>query len=657
MVFSSRRTNRKSGQKKHKKKKSKNRKTYKWAFFSGVLKWGILLTVWAAVITSFSVLWIARDIPAIIAETDFSPAPSISILDRNGNLVRRYGSLRGQSVTVNDVPDHLIHAVLAIEDRRFYEHSGIDLQGLARALIANIRAGEFVQGGSTITQQLAKNMFLTQERKITRKIKEMILALWLEKTMEKDEILSAYLNRVYMGSGVYGVEAAAKEYFNKNVSELTVSESAVLAGLLKAPSVFSPNASPFRAQKRARVVLNAMRDIGYVDDRTVNDAQTPLPVPDKKPGAFESSAYFADWIINRVHAMVGVQEGDLFITTTLDRNIQTQAARSLTQNLKQKNQDIQGAVIVTDHEGAIRAMVGGRNYNASQFNRATQAKRQPGSAFKPLLYLTALEKGWEPSDTLLDALIEDRKYSPRNFDGYYHGDVTVETALAQSLNTAAVRLMDYVSPSAVIEKSRKMGIRSRLRNDLSLALGTSEISLLELTAAYSIIAREGRYVNPYGVVRIENKNGDILFETTRSASGYQVADREASRKLQSMMRQVIKDGTGKSIDVPFDAAGKTGTSQNSRDAWFVGFTPAHTIGIWLGKDNNTPMQNVTGSTLPAYIWEDIAHGIYEGGDERMTGYFEQDSSKRKGGFGSLLKKLFSEGKNPSGSSGDLNLNN
>ncbi|MEM7679599.1 MAG: PBP1A family penicillin-binding protein [Pseudomonadota bacterium] len=579
--------------------------------FRAVIKWLFILGLWAGIFLAGLITYYASELPDITKQATFDYRFSISIKSADGSLLARYGDIRGENIAVEDLPSDLIYAVLSIEDRRFYQHFGIDPYGLARAFVANILAGRTVQGGSTITQQLAKNLFLSRERTLKRKAQEALLALWLESELTKDEILSAYLNRVYLGAGTYGVDAAAKLYFQKSVRDLNLKEAAIMAGLLKAPSRYSPKNNPDLAAQRARVVLSAMVDAGFLleEDAGISTAVTEEDGPTSNIVHANSKRYFTDWIMEELDQLVGTPNENIIVETTLDPIIQTKAQERLSATIQSYKQDFkldQGAVLVMRHDGAVLGMVGGNNYAETQFNRTTQAIRQPGSAFKPILFMTALEEGWRANDTIEDALFEeDAEYQPENYSGEYYGEVTLEGALQLSLNTAATRLIMKVGAGPVIRRARMLGIASPLDRDASLALGSSGVTMMELTTAYAAIANGGRLVKPYGISRITNEDGELYFERAEQIKFPRVINEDIAAQMQDMLENVIDNGTGRNAAVPFFAGGKTGTSQNSRDAWFVGFTDEMVGAVWMGHDDNTPMVNTTGGGFPARIWRDV----------------------------------------------------
>ncbi|MDD3183198.1 MAG: PBP1A family penicillin-binding protein [Alphaproteobacteria bacterium] len=567
----------------------------------------VLLMIWGFVAGGGLIAWYAYDMPDIRQVAQPERRPAITLLADDGTVFKRYGDLYGQRVTIKDVPVNLVNAIMAIEDRRFYSHFGIDVFGLLRALVSNVIAGHVVQGGSTITQQLAKNLFLTPQRTTRRKVQEMLLAFWLEHTYTKDQILTAYLNRVYLGSGAYGVDAAADIYFGKPVSALNLRECALIAGLLRAPSRYAPTNDPVQALERAKTVLGAMVDADYITEAEKNSAIDDVPMPRRKPGAGGDGHYYADWIVDQVMALLENAPQDVVVLTTIDLKLQRIAERKLDGVLASEGASKkveEGALVAMTTDGAVRAMVGGRDYGESQFNRATQAMRQPGSSFKPVIYLAALLQGMRPDDTFEDAPIRIGKWTPENYDGKYHGTVSARDALAKSLNTVAVRMMQNVGVSKVINTARMLGVTSDLGADLSLALGTNLVTPLELTGVYAALATGGRAVTPYGIKEIRSRDGKILYHRDDVTFPVTV-NPQAVATLVDMMTGVVTYGTGKRAALDRPVAGKTGTSSDYRDAWFLGFTGDYVTGVWVGNDDNKPMKKVTGGSLPAGLWHDF----------------------------------------------------
>ncbi len=503
------------------------------------------------------------------------------------------------------MPPYLPEAVIAIEDRRFYWHFGFDPVGLARAMVANIRAGHIVEGGSTITQQLAKNLFLTPDRTFERKIQEVILAEWLELRLSKKEILSLYLNRVYLGAGAYGVDAAAHRYFGKSARYVTLAEAAALAGMLKAPSTYSPSNHPQAAEARAQTVLAAMADAGFISARQASLALS-APIKAVSDVAGGSGRYVADWVMDVLPHYIGVHDQDIVVDTTIDLNLQAAAAKAISDTLAENGTQYrvgQGALVAIDPTGAVKALVGGRDYATSPFNRAVDAHRQPGSAFKPFVYLTALEAGLVPETVRIDQPVSINGWQPEDYTKSYRGPVTLATALALSLNSVAAELTAEVGPQAVAATAHRVGITSPLMATPSISLGTSEVTPLELTAAYVPFSNGGRGVIPHVIRRITTTKGKVLYERTGSGPGQVIAPMYVGM-MNAMLEQTLLVGTAKAAQIPgWPAAGKTGTSQDYRDAWFVGYTADLTAGVWFGNDDNSPTKRASGGNLPAITWQ------------------------------------------------------
>jgi penicillin-binding protein 1A len=502
----------------------------------------------------------------------------------------------------------------AIEDRRFYDHFGIDPVGISRALLRDVTGGGGVQGGSTLTQQLAKNLFLTQERTISRKIQEAILALWLERKYSKDQILELYLNRVYFGSGAYGVEAAAQKYFGKSAKAVNLSEAAVLAGLMKSPTRLAPNHNLKGANERAAQVITAMAEQGHITEAMAKLAlANPAKVVQEKGSG--SLNYAADYVMDMLDDTVGAIDEDIVVTTTLDPRLQSAAEHALTDELNAKGAKYnveQGALVSLDTDGGVKALVGGRNYAESQFNRAIAAKRQPGSAFKPFVYLAAMEKGLKPTDLREDAPISVKGWNPENYERGYLGPVTLTKALSMSLNTVAVRLCLEVGPKAVVRVAHRLGILSDLSPNASIALGTSEVTPLELVSAYDAFANGGIGVRPYVIMTVRTANGRLLYRRHPYNYGRVIEPRYVAM-MNAMMQQTLKIGTARKADLPgWQAAGKTGTTQDFRDAWFIGYTSHLVAGVWLGNDDGAPMKRVTGGTLPVDVWSRFMREAHQG---------------------------------------------
>ncbi len=586
---------------KNKKRESKQR----FATRRILLKIFVLLSITLLIYLLYCALTLP-DIEKAVARTR---QPSTTITAENGNEVQTFGSVYSEVIHLNELPAYVPDAIISTEDRRFYSHFGFDIIAFTRAMITNILMGRYAQGGSTITQQVAKNLFLTSQKNIKRKTQELLLAFWLEYKFSKDQILTLYLNRVYLGAGTYGIEAASQKYFQKSSRDLNVKEAAIIAGMLKAPSRYNPIASPERAEQRAKVVLQNMVDNKTITEKQMQYALT-LPIGEDKSYKVQGARYFADWVYNEVNAYIGERDNDIYVYTTLDQELQENAERILRETvLANKNRNVtEGAVVIMDKQGAVKAMVGGVDYDKSQFNRATQALRQPGSAFKPFVYLTALENGWHREDTIDDVPLSIGKWKPENYDKKYHGAVTLDEALARSLNLATINLSESVSRNEIIKNAKKMGLTTPIDNTPSLALGTFEVKVIDMATAYSAIANGGYATWPHTIKEIYTKDGYQLYQRESDAEN-RILDKQAVKDLTKMLEKVIRGGTGKRARISGFAAGKTGTTQDYRDAWFVGFTDKYVIAVWVGNDDNSPMKGITGGTVPADIWRKIAQSI------------------------------------------------
>jgi len=567
------------------------------------------VTVYGGIAATVLLAWIFLTLPDIDDLNTFNKAPSILIKSEDGQIIGSFGDIYGDYIPFNETPASLVDAVIATEDRNFYYHFGIDPFGLARAMIANIRAQHVVQGGSTITQQVAKNVFLTPERSLIRKIKEALLALKLEQRFSKQDIMSIYLNRVYLGAGNYGIDAAAHRYFDKSAREMTLPESAIIAGLLKAPSRFAPTSNPELSQKRADQVLVNMADAQYLTEAQVQKARDELAKSmNKRKRNSQSTYYFADWVLDQLPEYVGNVQEDMVVTTTLRPDWQLLGEKAINDIMDkdgEPHEASQAALLSMTPDGAIRAMIGGRSYAESQYNRATQSLRQPGSAFKLFVYLAGLEAGLTP-----DSIVEDKPVSikvsggywqPHNYTNKYLGNITVEEAVTQSINTVAVQVAEYAGLDHVIKVAHRLGITSDLAPLPSIALGSTEVSLLELTNAYAHLASGGAIVYPYGIIRIDTSKGETVYERSPPGSGG-VLNGSVVGMMNQMLGSVVTNGTGRAAQIGRPIAGKTGTTSDYRDAWFMGFSADLVTGVWVGNDNNQPMKKVTGGMLPARIW-------------------------------------------------------
>ena len=564
---------------------------------------------------------------------------AVTFVDRYGQEVGRRGIRHDDSVSFDQIPQVLIQAVLATEDRRFFEHFGIDPIGTVRALSANARANGVVQGGSTITQQLAKNLFLSNERSIERKIKEAYLALWLEFHLPKREILRLYLDRVYMGGGTFGVQAAADFYFGKSVRDLTLSEAAMLAGLFKAPTKYAPHINLPAARARANDVLSNMVEAGYLTEGQIYAAQRNPATPIDRNREI-SPDWYLDWAFEEIKKLAADKKlGEdrvLLVRTALDLNLQKHAEATIEEQLRQHGQSFhasQSAAVILEPLGAVRAIVGGRDYGASQFNRAIYALRQPGSSFKPFVYLTALMTGrFKPTTIVQDAPICLGDWCPRNYGGSYAGALPLINALARSLNTVAVRLSVSIGEAdprpghnnifetakrgraKIIDTARRMGITTPLIDTVSLPIGAAEVTVIDMATAYSVFANDGKRIYPYAAVEITNSRGDLIYTHDRDAPApQQIINPATIETMDTMLMQVVEAGTGRRAKLDnFETAGKTGTTNGYKDAWFVGFTGNYVGAVWFGNDDDTPMNNMTGGTLPAGTWHDIMAFAHQG---------------------------------------------
>jgi penicillin-binding protein 1A len=544
---------------------------------------------------------------------------AFTFLDANGHEVGHRGAIIGDRLHLNQMPSYLPAAFIAMEDRRFYEHHGIDPRGLLRATYRNIRAGHWVAGGSTITQQTAKIVFTSQERTLARKWSELLEAAELEKSLTKDQILELYLNRIYLGSGAYGVDGASHVYFNKSARDLTLPEAAMLATLTRAPSVFSPRRDLAKAQERARTVLQTMVETGAITQKQADDAiATPAVIADL--GVMDSRNFYLDTAADEAmkKATIDGKEptSDLIVHTMLEPRIEDAARAAALKVLRKSGKKMhasEAAVVVMKPDGAVVALLGGTDYGESTFNRATQAHRQPGSAFKPFVYLAALEAGLTPWDVRDDEPVDIDGWTPTNFGNRSYGTLTLADALAHSVNTITANLAQEVGISTIVDAAARCGISSPLAQNASLALGTSEVTPIELTTAYATFANGGFAADPYFITEVDGAGGAVLYRRKEEEPRRIIAE-HVDKDLVAMLYGVVTSGTGRSAAIPgHEAAGKTGTTQDYHDAWFVGFTADYVTSVWVGNDDSTPMKTVTGGTLPAQIWHEVMvsaeHGL------------------------------------------------
>ena len=580
-----------------------------------LIYWCAVLGLWAGIGLVGVVVWAGAHLPPIQSLEIPKRPPTIEIVGTDGSVLAERGEMAGANVSLKDLPPYLPKAFIAIEDRRFYSHFGVDPYGILRAAVTNLLHRGVSQGGSTLTQQLAKNLFLTQERTFARKLQEAELALWLERKYSKNEILELYLNRVYFGSGAYGVEAAAQRYFGKSARNVTVAEAAMLAGLVKSPSRLAPNRNPEGAEARAKTVLAAMAEAKFITEAQAQ-AASAHPAMSVKPAGAGTVNYVADWIGEVLDDLVGQIDQSIRVETTIDPKLQAAAEAAVIDELAAKSVKFdvsQGALVAMSPDGAVRAMVGGRNYGESQYNRAVTAKRQPGSAFKPFVYLTAIEAGLTPETIRPDAPLDIKGWKPENYGHQYLGPVTLTQALAMSLNTVAVRLGLEVGPKNVVRTAHRLGISSKLEPNASIALGTSEVSVLELVGAYAPFANGGLAVSPHVVTRIKTIEGGKTIYARQPDEANQVIEPRNVAMMDTMMEQTLISGTARKAEIPgWQAAGKTGTSQDYRDAWFVGYTANLVTGVWLGNDDNSPTKKATGGGLPVEVWTRFMRVAHQG---------------------------------------------
>jgi len=583
------------------------RKSRGGGFFNEFFYWSAVVCLWFAIGIGGLLFYYAMTLPDTSGLWNVAHAPSLSILADDGETLSHRGDMMGGMVLTSDMPSYVPEAVIATEDQRFYWHFGIDPIGLARATWANLRAGYVVQGGSTITQQLAKNVFLSSDRTMKRKIQEMLLAIWLEARYSKQQILTLYLNRVYFGGGAYGIEGASERFFKKSARDLTLSEAAMLAGLLKAPSHYSPTNNLERARQRASIVLDNMQREGFIN---ASDKQYALVHPASLEGYSASGSinYFVDWVADILPAYTGETSGDLVVRTTIDPAMQKAAEQIVAAALAangEKDNVTQAALVAMTPDGAVRAMIGGGSYAQSQFNRAVQATRQPGSAFKPFVYLAAMEKGLTPQTVRVDRPVTYGNWSPSNYSNKFEGPMTLTEALSDSVNTIAVQVAQEVGIREVVRTAQRLGIQETLPTNLTLALGTCDVNLLELTGAYAAFANGGSGVLPHAIEEVHDSAGGEVYRRQGSGLG-PVMSQRAMSEMNYMLQRVMLGGTGHKAALPGrQTAGKTGTSQDWRDAWFIGYSADLVVGVWVGNDNRAPMKKVTGGGLPASIWHDF----------------------------------------------------
>jgi penicillin-binding protein 1A len=539
---------------------------------------------------------------------------AVTFTDANGEIIGRRGIRQDDAIPLSEIPPHMIKAVLATEDARFFDHFGVDVIGTLRAIIQNARANDVVQGGSSLTQQVAKNLFLSPERTIRRKVHEAFLSLWIEARLSKEEILKLYLDRSYLGGGNYGIEAASQFYFGKSVRDVTLSEAAMLAGLFKAPTKYAPHQNLEAARWRANTVLYRMLDAGFITQGELLEARRQ-PASAIQQRIADSPNWFLDWAYRKTLEILDARgiTGDyvLEVKTTINLPLQTAAQNIINDDIASNGERYhigQAAAVVMRPDGAVEALVGGTDYEASQFNRATDALRQSGSAFKPFVYMAALLSGYKPDDVVVDGPVSVGNWSPRNYSGKYAGHTTLTNAIAHSYNSIPVKLMIDIGRSVIIRTARMAGIEGELETWAPMVLGTSALSLIDLTRGYLTFATGGIPARPYAVLEIRRSNGDLLYsrEDDGEAMPHRAFPEPKVAELNSMLAAVVKSGTARRADLGFaPQGGKTGTNQSYRDAWYIGFTAHHVAGVWMGNDDFTPMKEVTGGLLPAPVWKRI----------------------------------------------------
>ena len=576
-------------------------------FLGAAVYWSLVVAVWTGILGVAFFAIFATDLPDTSKLYDVKRQPSISYLDRSGALIAVRGSENAPPVDLGSLPPYVPAAFVAIEDRQFYHHLGFNPWGMARSEIYNLRhPGQPLRGGSTITQQLARNLFLTPAQTYRRKAQELILAVWLEAHFSKAQILALYLNRVNFGGGAYGIEAASQRYFNKPAARLSLGEAALLAATMKGPSRYNPAANSARAAKRATLVIDQMYQMGAISIAQRDEAFSQ-PVRVSARLADQRAQYFVDWLDAQVRTRIGEPTEDLVVETTLDLPIQAAGEEAVRGGVAAYGgQGVhQGALVAMDGEGRIRAYVGGADYGESQYDRASAAQRQAGSAFKPFVYLTAMDQGHTPSESVVDEPVTINGWTPRNYTGRYLGPITLETALAQSINTVAARLANEVGTSNVADTAHNLGITSKIQTDPSMALGAVGVSPVEMAQAYDAFGNGGYRVEAYGMERIRTADGRVLYEHG-PPQRTPVIGQPALSYMDQMLREVVASGTGGRARIGgYDLAGKTGTTSDYRDAWFIGFTGGFVAAVWVGKDDNTPMRKVTGGGPPAEIWHDF----------------------------------------------------
>lgn len=569
--------------------------SWRWRF----VLWMLNLVAVAFVGIGIYVAVIYFQMPSLDAILYETRAPAIVFLDKDGNEIRSANKIMETPVSVETLPPYVWQSIVAIEDKRFFKHGPLDTRALLRAVISNSIKGRFAIGGSSITQQTAKNIFLSRDKKISRKVQELILSYWLENRFDKNQILDLYMNRVSLVGGLRGLDAAARVMFQVPATKLTLAQAAQIAAMLKAPTGYSPLRNPTRNIARARVILQEMVRQGYIDINTARAAAAQLRPARQTPDT-NVYRYWTDFVTEELNSQIGTMNSDIYVHTTLDTKLQNK----ITNNMRNHLQEYQGAALALERNGAIRAMVGGTDYQVSQFNRAT-AHRQPGSAFKPVVYLVALENGMTPDSMVNDSQFKIGDYNPKNYNEKYYGDITLATAFAKSVNSVPLKLTAQYGLDSVLSMAARLGVGARLKREYSTVLGASEMNLVDLTTIYAVIWNNGESVHPFSITKITTPNGDVLYERNPSES-FAVLSQQTVEYMTELLGDVVATGgTGHRADAPGVIGGKTGTSNNNRDAWFVGANDKYIMGVWVGNDDFTPMSSkITGGTIPAEIFHD-----------------------------------------------------
>lgn len=581
------------------KNKQNEREIKKRSFKSRVIMFFLNVFLGLVGCVGLYVLFVFLQMPSLDSILHETREPAIIFLDKNGNEIRSMGRIMGNPVSVDTLPPHVYQAILSIEDKNFYEHGAISYRGILRALVVNLFRGHFAAGGSTITQQTAKNIFLSRDKKISRKIQELILSHWLENRFNKNQILDLYINRISLVGGLRGIDAASNILFGHGANKMTVAESAQIAAMLKAPTSYSPLKNPERNIKRARVVLQEMVRQNYISLATAQQAAKELKAASPKNDK-NIYRYWTDFVKEEVESRIGNVDKDLYVYTTMDTDLQVRVATTLSANIG----EYQGAIVAIAKDGAIESMVGGDDYQVSQFNRVL-ALRQPGSAFKPVVYLVALENGMTPDSYVNDSPFSIGDYNPKNYNEHYYGGINLATAFAKSVNSVPLKLTKEYGIDNVLKMAARLGVGNKLKREYSTVLGASEMSLLDLTTIYSVIWNDGKSVRPYSITKIKDAKGNVLYERNPSDE-ITLLSPQTVEYMKELLYEVVTKGTGKRAYTPKVFGGKTGTSNDNRDAWFVGATSDFVMGVWVGRDDNTSMgAKITGGTLPATIFHDI----------------------------------------------------